>query len=206
MRLFFFLPKIGNSPSGLVIKVGLVVLGGELVIMVLIRGFLEPFFGRNIPPIFWDFFDAFVLTAIVAPALQMWILRPMREHEKDLRIAAVAFQTENGMLVTDADGVILRVNPAFSRKSGYTSEELIGRTPAILNSGRQDALFYKSMWKMIEEKGYWFGEIWNRRKNGQVYAELLTITAIFTPEGTVSNYLGDFAEISEITDIYESGR
>ena len=121
----------------------------------------------------------------------------MREHEKDLRIAAVTFQSENGMLVTDAAGVILRVNSAFSRMTGYTSQEVVGRTPAILSSGCQDALFYERMWKAVRDKGFWFGEIWNKRKNGQVYAELLTITAVYTSEGSVSNYVGDFTEIPQ---------
>jgi diguanylate cyclase (GGDEF)-like protein/PAS domain S-box-containing protein len=84
--------------------------------------------------------------------------------------------------------------------TGYTAQEVVGRTPALLKSGRQDLLFYQQMWGALKEKGYWYGELWNKRKNGQIYAELLTITAIRTREGTISHYIGDFSDISESKD------
>ena len=120
-----------------------------------------------------------------------------KQTEGELRISAVAFASQNGMMITDATGVILRVNPAFTHLTGYSSAETIGQTPALLNSGRQDRLFYQRMWESMKEKGYWKGEIWNKRKNGQIYAEMLNITAIFAPDQSITHYVGSFSDITE---------
>lgn len=120
-----------------------------------------------------------------------------KQAEDELRIAAVAFASQNGMMITDAKGVILRVNPAFTRLTGYSAAEVIGRTPGMLKSDRQDPLFYRRMWDALNMKGFWQGEIWNKRKNGQVYAEMLNITAIVTPERGVTHYVGSFSDITE---------
>jgi len=117
--------------------------------------------------------------------------------EEELRIAAVAFSSQSGMLITDANGTIQRVNPAFTQLTGYSAAEAIGKTPAILHSGRQGPQFYEQMWAMLKEKGCWQGEIWNKRKNGQIYPELLTITAIYSPDKTVSHFVGSFTDISD---------
>jgi diguanylate cyclase (GGDEF)-like protein/PAS domain S-box-containing protein len=120
-----------------------------------------------------------------------------REEEEELRIAAVAFSSQNGMIITDAGGRIVRVNPAFTRLTGYKAEEVIGQTPAAMASGRHDAAFYQRMWGSLVEKGYWQGEIWNKRKNGQIYAEMLSITAITGPDGQPTHYVGSFTDITE---------
>ncbi|MBI5889704.1 MAG: EAL domain-containing protein [Nitrosomonadales bacterium] len=120
-----------------------------------------------------------------------------KQAEDELRIAAVAFSSQSGMIITDTQGRIVRVNPAFVRLTGYSAEEAVGRTPAMLSSGRHDALFYRRMWGALKEKGYWQGEIWNKRKNGQVFAEMLTITAIFSPAGPPTHYVGSFTDITE---------
>lgn len=125
------------------------------------------------------------------------LLAERKRVEDELRISAVAFASQNGMMITDASGVILRVNPAFTRLTGYSVEEAVGRTPAILKSGRQDPLFYQRMWETVKEKGYWQGEIWNRRKSGLIYAEMLTITGIFASDGSVSNYVASFTDITQ---------
>ncbi|MES2879976.1 MAG: EAL domain-containing protein [Pseudomonadota bacterium] len=117
--------------------------------------------------------------------------------EDELRIAAVAFASQNGMIVTDPAGVILRVNPSFTRLTGYSSAEAIGKTMAMVASGRHDRLFYQRMWEALNEKGCWQGEIWNKRKNGQVYAEMLSITAIAEPDRGVTYYVGSFTDITE---------
>ncbi len=196
-RIFPVFPWLGDSPRANVIKVSLVVLGVEFAIMAFIEGVFEPLFGKHVSPIFWEFFDPVLLTLIVAPVLQTRVLRPLQEQERQLRVAAVAFESQNGMVITDSEGVILRVNPAFVRMTGYKPEEVIGQTPAVLKSGRQNALFYQTMWRTLNEKGYWYGEIWNKRKNGQIYPELLTITAVSDTDGSVIHYVGDFCEISE---------
>lgn len=117
--------------------------------------------------------------------------------EEQLRIAAVAFDSREGMIVTDASGTILRVNRAFSEITGYGAEEAIGRSPGILNSGRQAPDFYRTMWEAISREGHWQGEIWNRRKDGSIYPEWLAISAIHDPDGRISHYLGVFSDISE---------
>jgi|GEM_PF-4605460 len=116
--------------------------------------------------------------------------------ENSLRIAATAFESQEGMLVTDAYGNILRVNAAFTEITGYTSGEAIGQTPRLLSSGRHDKAFYESMWIHLNETGAWSGEIWNRRKNGEVYPEHLTITAVKEEGGIVTNYVATLTDIT----------
>jgi diguanylate cyclase (GGDEF)-like protein/PAS domain S-box-containing protein len=117
--------------------------------------------------------------------------------EDELRIAAVAFASQNGMVITDPKGVILRVNPAFTHLTGYRAEEAIKQTMALLKSGRHNSLFYQRMWESLQEKGRWQGEIWNKRKNTQIYAEMLTITAILTPDRGAIYYVGSFTDITD---------
>ncbi len=120
-----------------------------------------------------------------------------KQIEDKLRIAAIAFETQAGMIVTDASGIIVRVNQAFTRLTGYTAAEALGHTPALLRSGRHDAGFYRRMWDTIRDKGFWQGEMWNRRKNGKIYAEWLTITAVAKPGGEITHYVGTFSDIVE---------
>ncbi|MBL1377157.1 EAL domain-containing protein [Zobellella sp. CGMCC 1.18722] len=105
-----------------------------------------------------------------------------------------------GIIITDAEGRIEFVNPAFSHTTGYDPEEVLGRTPAVLSSGRHDGAFYTEMWRTLREKGYWRGEIWNRRKSGQLYLELLTITAIRDGEGRITNFAALFTDITHIRE------
>lgn len=103
----------------------------------------------------------------------------------------------NGILITNKHSSIFYVNPAFSKITGYSREESIGRNPGMLHSGRHDVQFYKEMWNSIEGNGFWEGEIWNRRKSGEIYAELLTISTI-TSKSTPENffYIAAFSDIS----------
>ena len=116
--------------------------------------------------------------------------------EQELRIAAVAFESQEGMLVTDCDLQILRVNSAFSRITGYSAAEVLGQQPSILQSGRHDARFYAQMWQSINSLGVWEGEIWNRRKNGEIYPEYLTLSAVHNSDGKVSHYVATFSDIT----------
>lgn len=120
-----------------------------------------------------------------------------RHVEEELRIAAIAFESQEGMIVTDPKGVFVRVNRAFTDLTGYSPAEAIGQTAALLNSGRQDADFYRRMWKSLRDTGYWQGEIWNRRKDGTIYAEWQTISAVKTPDGETSHYVVTFSEITK---------
>jgi diguanylate cyclase (GGDEF)-like protein/PAS domain S-box-containing protein len=117
--------------------------------------------------------------------------------EAELRIAAITFESQEGMVVTDPKGVILRVNRAFTQLTGYNEKEAIGQTPAMLKSGRQDPAFYLRMWETLKEKNYWQGEMWNKRKNGKIYAEWLTISGVIGSDGQISNYVGVFSEITQ---------
>lgn len=120
-----------------------------------------------------------------------------KQAEADLRIAAVAFESREGMMVTDADSVILRVNRAFTESTGYTAADAVGQTPRLLRSGRHNAEFYRAMWDAIHRTGGWQGEVWDRRKNGEEYPKWLTISSVKNDEGVVTNYIGAHYDITE---------
>ncbi|MEO8171284.1 MAG: cache domain-containing protein, partial [Oxalobacteraceae bacterium] len=115
----------------------------------------------------------------------------------DLRIAAIAFESQEGMFITNAENVILRTNQAFSAITGYTAADAIGRTPDFLISGRHDANFYAAMRESIQRSRSWRGEIWNRCKNGDVNPEWLTITAVTDVDGTLTHYVATLTDISQ---------
>lgn len=119
------------------------------------------------------------------------------EREAALRIAAIAFETDESIMVTDENAVIIRVNHAFTRLTGYSAEEAVGRNPSMLKSNRQNAKFYQQMWESLQRDNSWQGEIWNKRKSGEVYPEWLNITAVLGKNGKVTNYVGAFIDFSE---------
>lgn len=119
--------------------------------------------------------------------------------EENLRITASVFEnSQEGIVITDADNRFLDVNPAFTRITGYSRDEALGRGPEILNSGRQNKTFYERMWQSLKEKRAWRGEIMNRRKSGEIYSELLSIAAICDDKGKLQRYVGVFSDISYI--------
>jgi diguanylate cyclase (GGDEF)-like protein/PAS domain S-box-containing protein len=120
-----------------------------------------------------------------------------KRTEEELRIAAAAFESQEAIMITDPDGVILRVNRAFADSTGYTAEEVIGRKPSLLKSGRHDAAFYAAMWDSLIEAGTWQGEIWDRRKDGAVYPKWLAISAVKGDDGVVTHYVGTHQDITE---------
>lgn len=119
-----------------------------------------------------------------------------RLAQDDLRIAATAFETQEGIFVTDADNVILRVNAAFTKITGYTAEDAVGQTPRLFKSGRQEADFYTALWDEIKLTGTWQGEIWNKRKNGEIFPVYKTITAVKDSDGVVTNYVAALTDIT----------
>lgn len=123
-------------------------------------------------------------------------LTAQKEAERELSIAAISFDSQEGMAVTDANADILKVNSAFTRITGYNSEEVLGRNPRILKSGRHDKTFYENMWNKIRSSGAWEGEIWNCRKNGEVFPQHLIITAVKDSAGATSNYVAAFIDIT----------
>jgi diguanylate cyclase (GGDEF)-like protein/PAS domain S-box-containing protein len=120
-----------------------------------------------------------------------------KQAEQELRIAATAFETQEGIIVTDADKVILRVNQAFTLLTGYSAEEVIGQTPTLLKSGRQSPEFYRRMWKALTIDHFWQGEIWNRRKNGEVHPYWLIISAVTNAEGEITNYVSAYSDLTQ---------
>lgn len=117
--------------------------------------------------------------------------------EAELRIVTAAFESQESMVITDADGVILKVNHAFTQTTGYTPEEAVGHTPRLLKSGRHPADFYRDMWETLNRTGKWQGEIWDRRKGGEVYPKWLTITAVKDGNGVITHYVGLHLDITE---------
>ena len=145
----------------------------------------------------------FILLAIagsmlmVATSAIVIYLRESCRTADDLRIAATAFKLHESLMITDAGGVILRVNQAFTENTGYTAEEAVGQTPRILKSGRHDVDFYRAMWESIQRTGTWQGEIWDRRKNGEIHPQWLNISAVKGDDGTVTHYVGSHIDITE---------
>ncbi|GMB08293.1 putative bifunctional diguanylate cyclase/phosphodiesterase [Thermolongibacillus altinsuensis] len=111
-------------------------------------------------------------------------------------VAAIIEHTDEGIIITDAQGNILLTNPAFETVTGYTLEEVIGKNPNILQSGLHDHIFYRQMWNDLQEKGMWKGEIWNKRKNGEIFVEWLTIKAVKNERGETTNYVAIFSDIT----------
>jgi diguanylate cyclase (GGDEF)-like protein/PAS domain S-box-containing protein len=118
--------------------------------------------------------------------------------EERLRVLAVAFETHEAIMITDANARIIKVNQAFQDITGYSSEDVLGKNPRILSAGLQDQVFYAAMWAQLLSRGTWAGEIWDKRKSGQVYPKLLTITAVKDKFGKTTEYVAIFKDITEL--------
>ena len=118
--------------------------------------------------------------------------------EDKMRLATLVFENSSeAIMVVDAESQILSVNPAFTEMTGYTAQEVVGKTPKILASGKQDRKFYEEMWHLLDSNGKWQGEVWNRRKNGESYAEWLTIDTIYNEHGEVIRRVALFSDITK---------
>ncbi len=116
--------------------------------------------------------------------------------EQDLRIAATAFEGQEGIMVTDSHNIIIRVNQAFSRITGYGVAEMIGKKAGLLKSSQHDAAFFKAMFETIGREQFWQGEIWNQRKSGEIFPCFMMVTAVIDAEGRTTNYVGSFLDIT----------
>lgn len=126
-------------------------------------------------------------------------LTEQKKIEESLRLSASVFaHAQECIIITDAERNIIDVNSAFTRDTGYTRDEVLGKNPRFLQSGHQSEDFYHSMWQTIEINGHWSGELWNRSKTGEVYAALLTVTEVRNDVGEVSHYLGISSDITHI--------
>ena len=134
------------------------------------------------------------------------LIRSQNKMLEDLRIASYTFDSQEAVTITDPNGTIIRVNNAFSDITGYSPEEAIGKNPNILKSGRHSDEFYRNMWESLHNKGKWSGEIYNRRKNGEIYPERLSITAIKDENDVTTHYIAQFIDISEIKEAEERAK
>jgi len=116
--------------------------------------------------------------------------------EQELMVAAATFEAHDAILITDARANILRVNRAFSAITGYSAEEVVGKNPSVMQSGRHDKAFYAEMWLQLRATGSWAGEIWDRRKSGEIYPKWMTITAVKDAQGEIAQYVAIFSDIT----------
>ncbi|MBU1658758.1 EAL domain-containing protein [bacterium] len=125
----------------------------------------------------------------------------LQENERLLRQSATVFEnTSEGVIISNAHNIIIDVNDAFYTITGRTKEEVIGKNPSILQSQRHDKTFYQAMWESIQLKGQWSGEIWNRRKNGEIYPEWLNISSVKNKLGEIESYIGVFSDITTLKE------
>ena len=135
----------------------------------------------------------------ISYALTRFALLDERSKVEDaIRIAAVAFETQEAIMITMPDARILRVNQAFRDITGYGAAEVVGQKPSLFRSGRHDAAFYRAMWSVLLASGKWSGEIWDRRKDGTIYPKLMTITAVYDRQKQVTHYVAIFRDISDL--------
>lgn len=121
-----------------------------------------------------------------------------RQAEEQLRLAATVYEHSNeAMMITDHDNRIIATNPAFTALTGYSAEEALGHNPSFLSSGHQNADFYRQLWQVLETGHHWEGDIWNRKKNGAIYAQWMSINAVLDARGRVQNYVALFSDITD---------
>lgn len=120
----------------------------------------------------------------------------LNKAQEELRLLAITFESHEAIMITDSDNQIMRVNQAFTKITGYQQDDVLGKDPNVLSSGKHSPSFYRDMWQRLEENGNYESEIWNRRKNGEVYPERHTITTICDDSGKVINYVSVFSDIS----------
>jgi diguanylate cyclase (GGDEF)-like protein/PAS domain S-box-containing protein len=139
------------------------------------------------------------VTSLRALAQQAAVTEARRADETKIRQAATVYaHTREGVMITGPDARIIATNPAFTTITGYEEAEVLGRNPSLLKSSMHDRGWYREMWRSIQDAGYWQGEVWNRRKNGELYPEWLTISAVKNAAGETTNYVGVFTDITRI--------
>lgn len=196
--------KFCRSPVGAAGMMAYIILVANLAMLLAIEGVFKMTLDQNVSGFNWEFLNAMLTTVICIPAINVFVLCPMLEQQAKLRqqyndlcIAAATFESQEGIMITDAEKNILKVNRSFTEITGYASEEVVGKKPALLVSGQQDKKFYRRLWATVKLENNWHGEILNRRKNGKIHPMLLTITAVIGEKGQITNYVGIFTDITQ---------
>ena len=155
----------------------------------------------------WPYLLPFLLSALAAAWMSSTRKLAGEAEAEKARLVAAVEHTEDGILITDISGNILYVNPAFTPLTGYRAEEAIGKNPRLLKSDRQDASYYENLWKTILAGRAWHGQLTNRRKDGTLYTEEMTITPVRDPSGRVTNFIAVKRDITErLTEEEARGR
>ena len=195
--------KLCHSPVGAVGMMAYIILAASLAMLLAVEGIFKLTLSQNVSGLNGEFLCAMLTTFICIPALNVFVLRPMLEQQAKLRrqynelsIAAATFESNEGKMITDANKKIIKVNRSFTEITGYSSDEVTGKKPALLLSGQQDKKFFRHMLATINRKRVWHGEILHRSKNGKIYPMLLTVTAVVGDNGQVTNYIGIFTDIT----------
>ncbi|BCG00808.1 hypothetical protein PPGU19_053760 [Paraburkholderia sp. PGU19] len=151
---------------------------------------------------FWATFACIVICVAGAVSVSIWLVRQRDDALSESRyhswLANRVFDlTRDGVMITDSHGNIERVNPAFTRVTGYTQPEVLGRNPRLLSSGRQSPEFYRAFWRSLKETGQWHGEVWNRKKSGDIYLEALSIAGVQGRDGGYTHYVAILSDITQ---------
>lgn len=145
----------------------------------------------------WFPVAAWLLATLLGMAIILLLLESRTREQQDFRLAATVFESSsNGILISDRNNTVLAINPAFTTITGYTPEDIIGKNPRLLRSGRHDQAFYQKLWHQLKIEGLWQGEIWNRNKRGEIYAEWLTINAVKNAKGEITHHIAIFSDIT----------
>lgn len=185
------------SPLYVILKIALIVFLIEALIMAGLT-LAPPIPNAEIDALV----DATILTLLSAPPIYFWVIKPYIEArnlaEKTLRLIDTVFNiTDSGIMITNANREIVTINPAFSTITGYSQTDILGKTPRILSSGRHDQEFYRAMWADILSTGGWQGEIWNKRKSGELFAEWVSIKSVQDACMAITHYVAVFSDITE---------
>lgn len=174
----------------------IVVFAGTIFVMSSYELSKEVLFSGTLSP--WEsHLITILVAATIAVTSAFFMSKRFSRLDEQLRIAAIAFESQDGMIITDSEKNVIQVNGAFTHITGYSAEEVTGKIPPIFNSGLQDEVFYASVWEKIQHSGKWEGDIWNRRKTGELYPENLTITAVKGVSGIATHYVVTFVDITE---------
>ena len=166
------------------------------LLMTVYESLKELFFKGSLTP--WESHTITIfLTATIATIASSFMFKWAAQIEAQLRAADTAFATQEGLVINDSNKTILRINPAFTRISGYSPEDVVGTDLSLFLSELQDAAFNQALWEKVQHDKFWSGEIWSRKKNGDKFPAWLTITAVTAKDGSISNYVSTFSDISE---------